>query len=87
MKKKIITTMLAAAMLTLGATNAYAASPLDGYTVTVHDQTSLAVFAVGKDWPITKWYFYDADGDVLGSIGNDAVMKLSEQHRGQESIN
>jgi len=87
MKKKIITTMLAAAMLTLGATNAYAASPLDGYAVTIHDQTTLAVFAAGKDWPITTWYFYDTDGDVLGSIGNDAVMELAEQHREQESIN
>jgi len=86
-KKKIITTTLAAAMLTAGTTNAYAASPLDDYTVTVHDQTSLAVFAAGKDWPITKWYFYDAGGNVLGSIGNDAVMELAEKHRGQDSIN
>lgn len=87
MKKKIVTTIFAAAMLTAGATSAYAASPLDGYAVTIHDQTTLAVFAAGKDWPITTWYFYDTDGDVLGSIINGAVMKLAEQHRGQESIN
>jgi len=86
-KKKIVTPMLAAAMLTAGKTNAYAASPLDGYAVTVYDQNTLAVFAAGKDWPITKWYFHDSDGDVLGSIENDAVMELSEKHQGQESIN
>ena len=55
MKKKIVTTMLAAAILTTGATNVYAAdNPFDSYAVTVYDQTTLAVFAAGKDWPITK---------------------------------
>lgn len=77
MKKKIITTMLAAAMLTAGATNAYAASPLDGYAVTVYDQVTPAVFAAGKDWPITKWYFFDEHGNTLGSISNAAVMEIA----------
>ena len=53
MKKKIIPTILAAAMMAAGATNAYAANPLDGYDITIYDQTTPAVFAAGKDWPIT----------------------------------
>ena len=49
MKKKIITTMLATAILAAGATKAYAVNPLDGYEITVYDQTTPAVFAAGKD--------------------------------------
>ena len=45
MKKKIIPTILAAVMMAAGATNAYAANPLDGYNVTIYDQTTPAVFA------------------------------------------
>ena len=45
MKKKIIITMLATAILSVGATKVYAANPLDGYDITIYDQTTPAVFA------------------------------------------
>jgi len=84
MKKKIITTMLAAAMLTAGTTNAYAANPLDGYNVAIYNQTAPAVFAAGKDWPITTWYFFYGDHNIIGSMSGKDSLTISQQY---ESVN
>lgn len=84
MKKKIITTMLAAAMLTAGATNAYAANPLDGYDIIIYDHTAPATFAAGKDWPITTWYFFDEDHNIIGSMSGKDSLTISQQY---ESVN
>lgn len=83
MKKKIITTILAAAMLVAKATTAHAAnvgqdSALNGCVVTVNDWTTPAVFSGGRDWPITTWYFYGEDGQVLGSIDGSAAMSITQ---------
>ena len=84
MKNKIITTMLAAAMLTAGATNAYAANPLDGYEVIIYERTAPAVFAAGKDWPITTWYFFDKDHNIIGSMLGKDSLTIAQQY---ESVN
>lgn len=84
MTKKTIATILAAAMMTAGATNAYAANPLDEYDVTIYDHTTPSVFAAGKDWPITTWYFYDEDHNILGSISGKDSLTIAQQY---ESIN
>ena len=85
MKKKIITTILAAAMLTSGATDACAAdNPLNDYAVTVYDQSSPCVFAAGKDWPITTWYFFDADHNIIGSMSGKDSLVIAQQY---ESVN
>ena len=84
MKNKIITTMLAAAMLTAGATNAYAANPLDGYEVIIYERTAPAVFAAGKDWPITTWYFYDENHNIIGSMSGKDSLTIVQQY---ESVN
>ena len=85
MKKKIITTMLAAAMLTAGTTDVYAAdNPLDGYAVTVYDQSSPCVFAAGKDWPITTWYFFDEEHNIIGSMSGKDSLTIAQQY---ESVN
>ena len=76
--------MLTATMLTAGATNAYAANPLDGYEVTIYDQTAPAVFAAGKDWPITTWYFFDEDHNIIGSMSGKDSLTIAQQY---ESIN
>jgi len=84
MKKKIITTMLAAALLTTGTTNAYAANPLDGYDITIYDETTPATFAAGKDWPIATWYFFDEEHNIIGSMSGKDSMTIAQQH---ESVN
>ncbi|MCI8493922.1 CAP domain-containing protein [Anaerotruncus sp.] len=79
--KKIFQTILVTAMLLACTVTAHAApSGLEGYPVTVDDWTTPAVFAAGKDWPITTWYLYAEDGTALGSISNQTVMELSRQH-------
>lgn len=79
--KKIFQTILVTAMLLACTVTAHAApSGLEGYPVTVDDWTTPAVFAAGKDWPITTWYLYAEDGTALGSIPNRTVMELSRQH-------
>lgn len=79
--KKIFQTILVTAMLLACTVTAHAApSGLEGYPVTVDDWTTPAVFAAGKDWPITTWYLYAEDGTALGSISNRTVMELSRQH-------
>ena len=80
MKKKIITTILAAAMMAAGTTNAYAANPLDGYDITIYDQTTPAVFAAGKDWPITTWYFYDEAHHIVGSMSGKDSLTIARQY-------
>jgi len=81
MKKQIIATLLAGTMLTAAAIPAQAAAPtgntLDGYPITIHDSTTPAAYALGKDWPITRWYFFDEHGNTLGSIPNSAVMEIA----------
>ena len=84
MKKRIITTMLVTAMLSASATNAYAANPLDGYDITIYDQTTPAVFAAGKDWPITTWYFYDEAHNIIGSMSGKDSLTIAQQY---ESVN
>jgi len=84
MKKKIITTMLATAILAAGATKVYAANPLDGYDITIYDQTTSAVFAAGKDWPITTWYFYDEAHNIVGSMSGKDSLTIARQY---ESVN
>lgn len=81
MKKKIIITMLVATMLTVGATNAYATNPLDGYDITIYDQATPATLASGKDWPITTWYFFDADHNVLGSITGNDFLTIAHEYQ------
>lgn len=80
MKKRIIPTILAAVMMAAGATNAYAANPLDGYNVTIYDQTTPAVFAAGKDWPITTWYFYDEAHNIVGSMSGKDSLTIAQQY-------
>ena len=84
MKKEIITTMLVTAMLSAGATNTYAANPLDGYDIAIYDQTTSAVFAAGKDWPITTWYFYDQAHNIVGSMSGKDSLTIARQY---ESVN
>ena len=73
--------MLISVMLLACAVTAHAAlSEPEGYPVTVNDWTTPAVFAAGKDWPITTWYLYAEDDTVLGSIPNRTVMELAKQH-------
>lgn len=84
MKRKIITTLLAVAMLAAETTTAHAAnvgqgSALMDCAVTVNDWTTPAVFSSGRDWPITTWYFYDEDGQVLGSISGSAAMSITQR--------
>lgn len=78
MKKKLIA--IAAAVVAAACTvTAYAASAeMEGLPVDIRDWDTPAVFAVGKDWPITVWYFYGENGEVLGSIPADAVKDLSQ---------
>ena len=79
--KKLFKATLIAAMLAACTVTAYASSSgLEGYPFSVSDWTTPAVFAAGKDWPITTWYLYAGDGTVLGSIPNRAVMELAEQY-------
>ena len=81
MKNQIISTLLVRTMLTAAAIPAQAGAPtgntLDGYPITIHDSTTPAAYALGKDWPITTWYFFDEDGNALGSIPNSAVMEIA----------
>lgn len=80
MKKQIIATVLAAALMTGGSITTHAAdmkNSLDGYPITIHDSTTPAAYALGKDWPITLWYFFDEHGNTLGSIPNSAVMEIA----------
>ena len=55
--------MILAALFAACTVTAYASSSeLEGYPVTVSDWDTPAVFAAGKDWPITTWYLYAGDG-------------------------
>jgi len=79
--KKFLRAMILAALFAVCTVTAYASSSeLEGYPVTVNNWDTPAVFAAGKDWPITTWYLYAGDGSVLGSIPNRTVMELSKQH-------
>ena len=78
MKKSLIA-ILAAIMAAASTVTAYAASAgMEGLPVDIRDWDTPAVFAAGKDWPITVWYFYGENGEVLGSIPADAVKDLSQ---------
>lgn len=78
MKKSLIA-ILAAIMAAASTVTAYAASAgMEGLPVDIRDWDTPAVFAVGKDWPITVWYFYGENGEVLGSIPACAVKDLSQ---------
>ena len=75
--KKIFKTMLITVLLLACVVTAHAApSEPEGYPITVNDWETPAVFAAGKDWPITTWYLYAGDGTVLGSIPAHVVTKL-----------
>ena len=78
MKKRLIA--IAAAVVAAACTvTAYAASAeMEGLPVDIQDWDTPAVFAAGKDWPITVWYFYGENGEVLGSIPADSVKDLSQ---------
>ena len=79
--KKIFKTMLITVLLLACVVTAHAApSEPEGYPFSVNDRTTPAVFAAGRDWPITTWYLYAEDGSVLGSIPNRAVMEIAKQH-------
>ncbi len=79
--KKIFKTMLITVLLLACTVTAHAApSEPEGYPFSVNDRTTPAVFAAGRDWPITTWYLYAEDGSVLGSIPNRAVMEIAKQH-------
>ncbi len=82
MKYKIIAAALAAAIMAGSAIPAYAAqeNALEGYPVTVHDASTPAIFAGGKDWPITTWYFYDANGKVLGGISGQTATAIMQAY-------
>ena len=78
MKKRLIA--IAAAVVAVACTViTYAASAeMEGLPVDIQDWDTPAIFAAGKDWPITVWYFYGENGEVLGSIPADAVKDLSQ---------
>lgn len=80
MEKKIISIMMAGAMVATGATNVYAANPLDGYHVTVYDKIAPATFAAGKDWPITTWYFFDENHNIIGSMSGKDSLTIAQQY-------
>ena len=52
----------------------------EGHAVTVNDWTTPAVFSGGKDWPITIWYFFDENNNILGSISGESAMKITQQY-------
>lgn len=77
--KKILKVLLVVIMLAACTITAHAASSeLDGYPITVHDWITPAVFAAGTDWPITNWYLYAENGEVLGGIPANVVAELSK---------
>lgn len=79
MKRKVIAAILASAMLATATAKAYAAgNPLDRCSVTVYDWSTPATFSAGKNWPITTWYFYGEDGQVLGSISGNNAMSITQ---------
>lgn len=53
----------------------------EGYTVTVTDKNTPAEMALGRDWPITKLYFLDANGDSLGSISGTAYNAIIDKYK------
>lgn len=58
-----------------------AGTVFEGYTVTVTDKNTPAVMALGRDWPITKLYFLDANGDSLGSISGTAYSAIIDKYK------
>lgn len=58
-----------------------AGTVFEGYTVTVTDSKTPAVRSAGNDWPITKYYFIDDDGNYLGSISGKAMLAIIEKYQ------
>lgn len=58
-----------------------AGTVFEGYTVTVTDKNTPAEMALGRDWPITKLYFLDANGDSLGSISGTAYNAIIDKYK------
>lgn len=58
-----------------------AGTVFEGYTVTVTDQNTPAVRAVGRDWPITQYFFVDEDWNSLGSISGTAMNAMIEKYK------
>lgn len=58
-----------------------AGTVFEGYTVTVTDKNTPAVMAGGTDRPITKLYFFDANGDTLGSISGTAYNSIMDKYK------
>lgn len=58
-----------------------AGTVFEGYTVTITDNKTPAVRAGGLDWPITKYYFFDANGNSLGSISGAAMNAIMDKYK------
>lgn len=58
-----------------------AGTVFEGYTVTVTDKKTPAEMALGRDWPITKLYFLDSNGDSLGSISGTAYNAIIDKYK------
>lgn len=54
----------------------------EGYPVTVEDWTEPAAYAAGLDWPITTWYFFGEDDEILGSISGAAMLDITDRYYG-----
>ncbi len=80
MKKILKTSLIIAAATACTVTAIAASSELASYPITIHDQTTPAAYAAGKSWPISTWYFYSEDGQVLGSISEQTRADISKQH-------
>ncbi|MBQ2751625.1 MAG: CAP domain-containing protein, partial [Oscillospiraceae bacterium] len=49
-------------------------------SVTIYDKTAPATFAAGKDWPITTWYFFDEDHNIIGSMSGRDSLTIAQQY-------
>ena len=53
----------------------------EGHHVTVNDRNTPADRARGKDWPITTWYFFSQNGEILGSISGTAMEAIINRYQ------
>ncbi len=58
-----------------------AGTVFEGYHVTVEDWNTPADRARGKDWPITTWYFFSQNGEILGSITGAAMEAIINRYQ------
>ncbi len=56
----------------------------EGCQVTVRDQKTPATYSGGKDWPISSWYFFSEEDEILGSISAAALSRITEGYGSPE---